>query len=133
MNVHPSILLALLITSGTAPTLIAAAQDTDATPPRVGVLCVVSTTSAFPFAAGNDRCFREINGRTVPPQHAAACLMQGADYTRVTFVFSAIPAFECGGPAAYGVKAEKSRIEAALSALAPHEREFFLSHLPPEA
>lgn len=94
--------------------------------PRVGVLCVLSEQSAYPFGAGTNRCFSEINGKALVPKFSAACFVQGADYTRVTFVYSAVPNPQCGGLAAYGSPATKAQYEPALAALGPQEREFFL-------
>lgn len=116
--------LIMLAVAATAP-----AQRAQAQAPRVGVLCQMSAQSAFPFGAGTDRCFQPINGKTLVPTAVAACFIQGNDYTRVTFVFSAVPSPQCGGLAAYGNPATKAQYEPGLAALAAKERAFVLEHL----
>ena len=95
--------------------------------PRAGVLCVLSGQSEFPFGAGNDRCFKEINGKTLAPASVTACFVQGSDYTRVTFVFSALASTKCDEFS--GKTATKAQYEPALSALGAKEKAFFLEHI----
>jgi hypothetical protein len=105
----------------------------------VSVLCVVSERSAFPFPAGTDRCFKEINispspgapavGRLVTPMFTNVCLKNTTNGPRLTYVYSAVPKPFCGGPAAYGDPAGKEQYEPGLAALASREREFFLAQI----
>lgn len=105
MSIRPQIIGLALIT--TANGLLGAPAVAQGIAPRVGVVCVLSEQSAFPFSAGDNRCFSAINGRTLVPKYTAACLIRGNDYTRINFMFSAVPNVQCGGLAAYGNPASK--------------------------
>jgi hypothetical protein len=104
---------------------------------RVGVLCVFSQKSAFPFAAGNDRCFKEImtttaggvRGQTLVPMSTDVCLLRTTDGPRLTFIYSAVPKPACGGRAGYGDPASKDQYEPGLASLGPREKAFFLKHI----
>jgi hypothetical protein len=95
---------------------------------KVSVLCVLSATSAYPFPAGNDRCFKEIDGRTAAPSSANACVSRTLSGLRVTFVYSATAKAECN-PAIAGKQATQDEYEAGLQALGSQEKAFFLAHI----
>ena len=86
---------------------------------------MLSETSAFPFSAGNDRCFQEINGQKVVLKSANVCAEGTTGGPRLYFIYSATPKAAC----IIGSPATKEQYSWGLDALGPQEKAFFLSHI----
>jgi hypothetical protein len=107
----------------------ALAEDTTR---KASVVCTTDA-SAYPFAAGNDRCFKDIsrNGEWVrlPLKSAAACAVNTSDGLRLYFTYSTQDKASCvfmSNPVG------KAEYEWGLEALGADEKAFFLEHVQPD-
>lgn len=93
---------------------------------KATVYCVVSEQSTFPFAAGNDRCFKEINGKKSVYKSSAVCAVKTTDGPRLRFIYSVAPQANCidGAPAT-----RKEDYAWGLDMLGEEEKAFFLKHV----
>jgi hypothetical protein len=92
------------------------------------VICVLGTR-AFPFPAGNDRCFKEINGQKPMPASATVCAENTSSGPRLRFVYSSQPKAQC----VTGIVAAKGEYDWGLAALGAQEKAFFLKHVDASA
>ncbi len=90
------------------------------------VYCVVSEKKAFPFPAGKDRCFKEINGQQSIYKSATVCAVDTTDGLRLRFMYSVAEKATCikGSPVT-----KKDDYSWVLDMLGKEEREFFLKHV----
>ncbi|MDH4359605.1 MAG: hypothetical protein OEW33_02575 [Nitrospirota bacterium] len=90
------------------------------------VYCMVSEEKAYPFSAGKDRCFKEINGQKSAYKSATVCAMDTTDGPRLRFMYSVADKATCieGSPV---TKADD--YSWGLEMLGKEEKEFFLKHI----
>jgi hypothetical protein len=88
---------------------------------RARVQCGLASGRSFSFAAGRDRCWEPINGKTLVIASVSACAVRTTTgILEVTFKFSEIAAVDC--PERETASFDQAR--SALAQLGPHEREF---------
>lgn len=90
------------------------------------VFCVVSEEKAYPFSAGKDRCFKEINGKKSVYKSVAVCAVDTTDGPRLRFMYSVMPKASCieGNPVT-----KKDDYNWGLAMLSSEEKDFFLKHV----
>jgi len=104
------------------------ASAADETPRRAIVYCMVDKDSIFPFPAGKNFCFKEINGKTSVYKSAAVCAYDSADEARMLrFMFSVLPKVTC--MEGYSPVTKKENYRWGLDLLSAEEKAFFLKHV----
>lgn len=93
---------------------------------RARVQCTLASGRSFPFAAGRDRCWEPINGKTLTITSVAVCADQTtAGILEVTFRFSEVAGAQCPERET----ATSDQIRGAIQQLGPQERAFVLVSL----
>ncbi len=125
MKLQPCLVVVALAVSATQ----ALAEDATR---KASVVCTTDA-SVYPFAAGNDRCFKDVsrNGEWVrlPLKSAAACTVNTSDGLRLYFIYSTQDEASCVMMSSPVTKAE---YEWGLAALGAEEKAFFLEHVQPD-
>jgi hypothetical protein len=105
------------------PQTVSAAEDPTR---KATVYCVVSEDKAFPFPAGKDRCFKEINGKKSAYKSAMVCAVNTTDRPRLRFMYSVAAKATCieGSPVT-----KEDDYRWGLEMLGQEEKEFFLKHV----
>jgi hypothetical protein len=118
------ILVVMLMVSATHSMAQEQTQETR----KASVVCTTDA-SAYPFSAGNDRCFKDIsrNGQWVrlALKSATACAINTSDGLRLYFIYSTEAQANC---VFMSNPVPRAEYEWGLAALGDEEKAFFLEH-----
>lgn len=120
----------LIATALAASFLIQPARaDSDPGIRSVRVECEFANLHSFPFTAGKDRCWSDINGKTLAPRAVIACAHVAPDgRLSVTFRISEKAEPECDTEEAGEKVATAEQVARVVSLLGPRERSFVSAH-----